>query len=122
MKATIKNSTNGPKAFYIGSKIQVLKPGEDLQGDFEDGLLQSLKNTGFDVDHKGELRLAEVKPAKTDTKAAKDEAEKIIADAKAEAEKIVSGAKVDADKLLADAKESADKLITEAEELTKADK
>lgn len=110
MKATIKNSTNGPKAFYIGSKIQVLKPGEDLQGDFEDGLLQSLKNTGFDVDHKGELRLAEVKPAKTDTKSAKEEADKIISDAKAEAEKI-----------LAEAKATADKLIAEAEELTKAE-
>lgn len=111
MKATIKNLTSGPKAFYIGSKINVLKPGEELQGDFEDGLLQSLKNTGFDVDHKGELKLGEAKPAKADTKAAKDEAEKIIAEAKAEAEKI-----------LTEAKAAADKIIAEAEELTKADK
>lgn len=111
MKATIKNSTASPKAFYIGSKIQVLKPNEDLQGDFEDGLLQSLKNTGFNVDHKGELKISEVKPAKADAKASKDEAEKIIAEAKAEAEKILSQAKA-----------TADKIIAEAEDLAKADK
>lgn len=111
MKATIKNTTNGPKAFFLDGKIKVLKSGEELQGDFEDGLLQALKNTGYEVDHKGELKLGEVKPAKIDTKAAKEEAEKIIADAKAEAEKI-----------LAEAKAAADKLIAEAEELTKADK
>jgi len=111
LKATIKNSTKGPKAFYLDGKIKVLSPGEELQGDFEDGLLQALKNTGYEVDHKGELKLGESKPSKSDTKAAKDEAEKIIADAKAEAEKILS-----------EAKAAADKIITEAEELTKADK
>lgn len=110
MKATIKNISNGPKAFYLDGKIKVLKSGEELQGDFDDGLLQSLKNTGFEVDHKGELKLGEAKPTKTGTKEAKDEAEKIIADAKAEAEKI-----------LAEAKAAADKLIAEAEELTKAE-
>lgn len=104
MKATIKNSTNGPKAFFIGSKIQVLKSGEEFQGDFEDCLLQALKNTGFDVDHKGELKFAEAKP----TKSAKADGDKIIADAKAEA-----------DKILAEAKAAADKMIAEAEDLTK---
>jgi len=111
LKATIKNSTKGPKAFYLDGKIKVLNPGEELQGDFEDGLLQALKNTGYEVDHKGELKLGESKPSRADTKAAKDEAEKIIVDAKAEAEKILS-----------EAKATADKIIAEAEELTKADK
>jgi len=121
LKATIKNSTKGPKAFYLDGKIKVLKPGEELQGDFEDGLLQALKNTGYDVDHKGELKLGESRPSKADTKA-KDEAEKIIADAKAEAEKIIADAKAEAEKILAEAKATADKIISEAEELTKADK
>lgn len=110
MKATIKNNTQSPKAFYIGNKVQVIAPGEDMKGDFDDGLLQSLKNTGFDVDHKGELKLGD-KAAKPDNKAAHDEAEKIIADAKSEAENI-----------LEEAKANADKIIAEAEELAKAEK
>lgn len=110
MKATIKNNTQSPKAFYLGAKVQVIAPGADLQGDFDDALLQSLKNTGFDVDHKGELKVGD-KANKPDNKSAHAEAEKIIADAKAEAEKILEEAKANADQILA-----------EAEELTKADK
>jgi len=111
MKATIKNITASPRAFFLDAKLKVLNPGEELQGDFDDGLLQSLKNTGFSVDHKGELKLADPKPVKADTKAAKDEAAAIINSARETAEKII-----------ADAKAEADKILAEAEELAKADK
>lgn len=111
MKATIKNSTDGPKAFHLGLKLVTLASGEEISGEYEDGLLLALKKTGFEVDHKGELKVGDSKPSKGDAKAAKEEAEKIIAEAKAEAEVI-----------LADAKAAADKIIAEAEELAKAEK
>lgn len=115
MKATISNKTNSPKGFYIGFKQTTVRPGESIDGDYDDALLQSLKDTGFNVDHEGKLKLADAKPSKADTKAITDAA-------KVEAEKIVADAKAEADKILGDAKSQADKMIAEAEELTKASK
>jgi len=137
MKAKITNNTSGPKGFYVGAKQVTVMPNKSVEGDYEDGLLQSLKDTGFDIEHEGKLKIADAKPAKGDTKAiidaAKAEAEKILADAKAEAEKVLAETKAEAekiigdasstaDKVLADAKAASDKIIAEAEELTKADK
>ena len=129
MKAKISNNTNGPKGFYVGFKQVTVLPGELLEGDYDDALLQSLKDTGFDVEHEGKLKITEPKASKPDVKAivdaAKAEADKIIISANAikdEAEKILADAKAEADKILSDAKSVSDKIIAEAEELTKADK
>lgn len=137
MKAKITNNTNGPKGFYVGFKQVAIQPNESIEGDYEDSLLQSLKDTGFDVEHEGKLKISDPKPAKADSKAsieaakaeaekitadAKSEAEKVLAETNAESEKIISEAKAEAEKILADAKANSDKIIAEAEELTKADK
>ncbi len=106
MQATITNKSKSPKAFYIGHKSVQLVSGESISGDYDDALLLSLKKTGFDVDHKGALKVGEAKAAgKSDL--TKAEAEKILADARAEAEKIVSEAKAQADKIIAEADELA---------------
>jgi hypothetical protein len=109
MKATIYHDGNSPKAFYVGLKIVSVGAGEKLEGDYDDGLLIALKKTGFTVEHKGDLKAPDLKVDLKSTKAAKSEAEKIIADAKSEAEEILKAAK-----------EAADKIIIEAEELAKA--
>lgn len=112
MKAKISNNTKSPKGFYLGFKQITVHPGKSIEGDYEDALLQSLKDTGFDVAHEGKLKLADAKPSKADTKAITDAA-------KVEAETIVSTAKAEAEKILSAAKEQADKIISEAEELVK---
>jgi len=122
MKATISNKTGSPKGFYLGFKQVTVLPGKSIEGDFDDALLQSLKDTGFDVDHKGSLKIGAQVSGKSLSEETKKEAYAIVDAAKAEAEKIVSDAKTQAESILSSAKNQADKMISEAEELTKADK
>lgn len=111
MKAAITNNTKNPRGFFIDGKQVVVQIGETIEGNYDDRLLQALKNTGFDVKHEGKLKVATGKTT-ADTKQiaddAKAEADKIVIDAMAEAEKIIAEAKAEAEKL------SAEKPVDEA--------
>ena len=55
MKATISTNTTNPKGFYLGHKHITLLPKGSVSGDYDDALLVSLINTGFDVSEDAEL-------------------------------------------------------------------
>lgn len=63
MRATISNKTNSPKGFYLGHKLQVLKPAESVEGDYSEALLSSLIDTGFDVSESQDTAKKETKKA-----------------------------------------------------------
>lgn len=64
MKAKISNNTPSPKGFYLGHKHITLLPSGSVAGDYEDALLVSLINTGFDVEEVQEEPEPEVKDKK----------------------------------------------------------
>lgn len=113
MKATITNPKRSPKGFYVGHDQIVIQPGKSIDGDYDDGLLIALKSSGFEVDHKGTLKVgATASTGKTESK-------EIIEAAKTEAEKIIAEAKAEAEKILAEAKELADAEIAKADDAGK---
>jgi phosphosulfolactate synthase (CoM biosynthesis protein A) len=129
MKATISNNTKSPKGFYLGFKQVTVRPGESIEGDYDDALLQSLKDTGFDVAHKGTLKINAAAPtgehlseeAKAEAlaivDAAKAESDKVIAEAKESSSGIVDGAKAEAEKIISEAKSEAEKIISESKKM-----
>ena len=124
MKATISNNTRSPKGFYVGADVVIIDPNQSVDGDYEDGLLISLKKTGFDVKHEGKLSVGEKASSgdgasKEAIESAKADAVKIIDDAKAEAGKLIEVAKVEAEKLIAEAKELADSMLEETSKPSK---